>query len=67
MKVKESHKFNAEEAKVEERRIRDRIYELRSQAVTEKLENPRELGKLRKDLARLLTELRARQNQEAKA
>lgn len=40
--------------------LRRRLYELRSQAVTEKLENPRQLGNLKKDIARLLTEQSAR-------
>ena len=67
MKPEEAHKMNAEELKVEQRRLRDRLYELKAQAVTEKLENPRELTKTRRDIARILTETRARQIQEAKA
>ncbi len=59
--------MNAEELKVEQRRLRDRLFELKSQAVTEKLENPRELTKTRRDIARILTETRAREIQEAKA
>ena len=42
-------------------RLRHRLFELRSQAVTEKLENPRVIGKTRQDIARLLTELRSRE------
>jgi large subunit ribosomal protein L29 len=45
-------------------RLRKRLFELRSQAVTEKLENPRQLGNLRRDIARILTEQRARTPQE---
>ena len=37
------------------------LFALRSQAVTEKLENPSELGKTRKDIARIKTVLRQRQ------
>lgn len=59
--------MNAEELEVEQRRLRDRLYELKSQAVTEKLDNPRELTRTRRDIARILTESRARQIQEAKA
>lgn len=59
--------MNAEELEVEERRLRDSLYELKSQAVTEKLDNPRELTRTRRDIARILTESRARQIQEAKA
>ena len=37
------------------------LFALRSQAVTEKLENPSELGKARKDIARIKTVLRQRE------
>lgn len=36
------------------------LFDLRSQAVTEKLEDPSQVGKARKDIARLLTEQRTR-------
>ncbi|GAB4194086.1 MAG: hypothetical protein Kow00105_08250 [Phycisphaeraceae bacterium] len=65
MKASETHKFKDEELKVEAARLRKRLYELRTQAVTEKLENPKQLGNIRRDIARLLTEQRARQLREA--
>jgi large subunit ribosomal protein L29 len=37
------------------------LFALRGQAVTEKLENPSELGKTRKDIARIETVLRERE------
>jgi len=37
------------------------LFALRSQAVTEKLENPSELGKTRRDIARMKTVLRQRE------
>ena len=40
--------------------LEKRLFELRSQAVTEKLENPHQLGLTRKDIARVLTVLRER-------
>jgi large subunit ribosomal protein L29 len=40
------------------------LFELRTQAVTEKLENPSQLGKTRKDIAQLKTVLRQREMQE---
>jgi len=61
MKAAEAHKLSEEEIDVEVKRLRGQLYELRTQAVTEKLENPRRLGNLRRDIARLLTEKRARQ------
>ena len=47
----------AEEAE----RLRNRIFELKSQAVTEKLEDPKQIGHMKKDVARLLTEKRSRE------
>ena len=65
MKASETHKFKDAELKVEVARLRKNHYELRTQAVTEKLENPKQLGILRRDIARLLTEQRARQLRES--
>ena len=41
-------------------RLRRHLFDLRAQAVTEKLEDPTQLGKTRKDIARLLTFMRQR-------
>ncbi len=67
IKAKETHKMSDAEIREEVGRLRKRLFELRTQAVTEKLENPRELRNLRRDIARLLTEQRQRQHQEAAA
>ena len=56
MKAAEVHKMSDEELQVEVARLRHELFELRAQAVTEKLENPRLFGKLRRDIARILTE-----------
>lgn len=40
------------------------MFHLRSQAVTEKLEDPTQLGKTRKDIARIKTVIRQRQIKE---
>jgi len=37
------------------------LFDLRTQAVTEKLEDPTQLGKAKKDIARIQTVVRARQ------
>ena len=42
------------------------LFDLRSQAVTEKLEDPSQIGKTRKNIARMLTVLRQRELAEAK-
>ncbi len=56
MKAKEVHKFSEEEIDIEVNRLRKRLFELRTQAVTEKIEDTSQYGKIRKDVARLLTE-----------
>lgn len=61
MKANEVHKMSDAELKVEDDRLRRRLFELKSQAVTEKLENPRELGEIRRDVARVKTEQRSRE------
>lgn len=67
MKASEVHKLNDDELKVEEARLRKQLFDLRAQAVTEKLENPRLMRTLRRDVARLLTEKQLRQQRKAKA
>ena len=64
IKKDELHKMKDAELIEEAARLRKRHFELRGQAVTEKLENPRELGNIRKDIARILTEQRLRQIKE---
>jgi large subunit ribosomal protein L29 len=61
MKVGEVHKMSIEELGVEVAKLRNDLYDLRSQAVTEKVEDTSKFGKLRKDIARLLTEQRVRE------
>jgi large subunit ribosomal protein L29 len=61
MKAGEVHKMSVEELATEVAKLRNDLYDLRSQAVTEKVEDTSKFGKLRKDIARLLTEQRARQ------
>ena len=60
MKAQEVHKLSDEEIRVESDRLRRSLYDLRAQAVTEKLEDPSQLRKLRRDVARLATERQAR-------
>ena len=60
MKSKEVHKLKDEELPVEADRLRKRLFELRSQAVTEKIEDTSQFLKTRRDIARVLTEASAR-------
>ena len=65
MKAREVRDMKAEELPVQVTRLRQKLFELRSQAVTEKLENPMQLKEIRRDIARLLTERRRRELKEA--
>ncbi|MHC4081300.1 MAG: 50S ribosomal protein L29 [Planctomycetota bacterium] len=56
MKAKEVHKLSDEEIEAELKRLRQRTFELRTQAVTEKIEDTSQFGQTRRDIARLLTE-----------
>ena len=60
MNAKEVRKLSDEEIDVEVRRLRKRTFELRTQAVTEKIEDTTQFGETRRDVARLLTEQNAR-------
>ena len=62
MKAREVHKLSNEEIDVEVDRLRRRLFELRSQSVTEKIEDTSQFRKLKKDIARLLTERSGRQH-----
>lgn len=61
MTGKEARALRDEEIKVELERQRARLYQLRSQTVTEKVENTAQFQTVRRDIARLLTERRSRQ------
>jgi large subunit ribosomal protein L29 len=60
MKAVEVHKLSNDEIKVEATRLRRRLFDLRAQTVTEKIEDTSQFKKTRKDLARVLTEMNAR-------
>ncbi len=60
MKAKEVHKLSEEEIGFEVNRLRRRLFELRQQEVTEKIQDTSQFGKIRKDIARLLTEKNVR-------
>lgn len=54
-----------EEIREEVKRLRGRLFTLRGQTVTEKVEDNTQFGKVRKDIARLLTEQASRRNAAA--
>jgi len=49
-----------EEIGIELKRLREKLFALRSQAVTEKVENTAQFGLIKKDVARLMTERNVR-------
>ncbi len=61
MKANEVHKMSDAELGETAEQLRAKLFELRTQSVTEKLENPMQLGNLRRDIARVLTEKRSRE------
>jgi large subunit ribosomal protein L29 len=60
MKTEEVRQMTIVELYHELVRLRRHLFELQSQAVTEKLEDPSQLGKTKRDIARALTILRER-------
>ena len=55
MKASELNQLSLEELTAQEASLRKELFELKTQAVTQKLENPGKLGAIRKDIARILT------------
>ena len=64
MTIREIREMRTEELHTELDRIRRHLFDLRSQAVTEKLENPTQITKTKRDIARLLTVLQERHETE---
>lgn len=61
MKAIEVHKLSDEEITVEVKRLRRHLFDLRTQGVTEKIEDVSQFTNARRDIARLLTEQRGRE------
>ena len=60
MKIAELRALKTEELHGEMDRLRRHLFDLRAQAVTEKLENPSQLTQAKRDIARVYTILRER-------
>ena len=56
----EIKKMNDEDIAIEVQQLRRRLFDLRCQLVTEKIQNTAQFANVRKDIARLLTEQNAR-------
>jgi large subunit ribosomal protein L29 len=65
MTPNEVRKLDDEEIVIEVRRLRRELFDLRSQAVTEKITDTSRFGKIKKDIARLLTEQSSRASKQA--
>ncbi len=63
MKIEELRAMKTVELHDELERLRRHLFDLRAQAVTEKLEDPTQIVKTRKQIARILTILRQRGEQ----
>lgn len=60
MKIKQLREMSQEELQESLTDLEKRLFELRSQAVTEKLENSKAISNTRRDVARIKTLLRER-------
>jgi len=60
MKILEIRDMKTDELKHEVQRVQQHVFDLRSQAVTEKLENPHQIKLARRDIARMMTVLHNR-------
>lgn len=60
MKMEAIRAMKTDELHSELERLRRHLFDLRAQAVTEKLEDTTQPNKVRRDIARLLTDLRRR-------
>jgi len=63
MKINETRELTDEEVQAELDRLRRHLFDVRAQAVTEKLEDTTLITKAKRDIARLLTVIRERQMQ----
>ena len=61
MKIKEIREKETDAVEAELKDLQKHLFDLRTQAVTEKLEDPTQMGRTRRDIARLKTVLRQRQ------
>ena len=61
MKITEIRELSDEELRTELDRLKQRLFDLRSQSVTEKLEDPSMLTGAKRDIARIMTAMRERE------
>jgi large subunit ribosomal protein L29 len=67
MKIGDIRNMSKDELDLELEQLRDQLFHLRAQAVTEKLQDPTRLHKAKRDIARLLTVKRQRRDSQPQA
>ena len=65
MKTKEIREKDTPAIELELKEMQKHLFDLKTQAVTEKLENPRQLRNARRNIARMKTILRQRTQEQA--
>jgi large subunit ribosomal protein L29 len=65
MKIKEIRELSSEELGTEIERLRRHLFDVRSQATTQKLEDPTLVTKAKRDIARIMTVQRQRETAAA--
>jgi len=66
MKIQEIRELSDEELQTELDRFRRHLFDVRAQAVTEKLADPSMLAKTKRDIARILTVQKQRRSEPAR-
>ena len=61
MKPRDVKKLGTDELDIEVLQLRRKLFELESQRVTERIQDTSQFGRIKKDIARLLTEKRGRE------
>ena len=67
MKASEIREMNPDELDGEMESIERRLFDIRTQAVTEKLEDPSQLRKIKRDIARVKTVMHERELEQIRA
>lgn len=64
MKINEIRDLSSDELKVKEKNLREELFKLRLRHGVSRIESPAALGQIRRDIARVMTVLRQRENKE---
>jgi large subunit ribosomal protein L29 len=67
MKIADVREMRPDELQVKLDELQRHLFDLRSQAVTEKLENSKAVRNVKKDIARIMTTIRERQIKDEQA